>query len=318
MAISQYTVPVAVQPKVEDYPYDLETALASVVALRATIPADAFTAEILGTERAGHGVFIADGLVLTIGYLITEAEEVWLTLHDGRTAPGFALAFDNETGFGLVQALAKVDVPSLALGSSAEAELGERVVVGGAGRERSVAARIVAKQEFAGYWEYLLDEALFTAPAHPHWGGTALIGPTGELLGVGSLQLEAARGGNLNMIVPIDLLKPILHDMRKFGRANRPARPWLGFYASEMEERIVIVGVATGAPANRAGLQPGDIIVAVRGKEVRTLASLWRAIRQLGDAGVEVALTLFRGGDMFDVRVKSGDRTSFLKRPRVH
>ncbi len=318
MPIPEYTVPAAFQPKVEDYPYALDSALASVVALRAKIPGDAFTAEILGTERAGHGVFIDDGLILTIGYLITEAEEIWLTLHDGRTAPGFVLAFDNETGFGLVQALAKVDVPSLPLGSSADVDLGERVVVGGAGREQSVAARIVAKQEFAGYWEYLLDEALFTAPAHPHWGGTALIGPGGELLGIGSLQLEAARGGNLNMIVPIDLLKPILDDLRKSGRANRPARPWLGFYASEMEERIVIVGVAAGAPASRAGLQPGDIVVAVRGQEVRTLASLWRAIRELGAAGVEVPLTLFRGGDMFDVSVRSGDRASFLKRPRIH
>ena len=143
------------------------------------IPADAFTAETLGTERAGNGVLIrADGLVLTIGYLVTEAETIWLTLIDGRAVPGHVLAYDQDTGFGLVQALARLDLPALPIGHSSAVSVGERVVVGGAGgRQHSVAARIVAKQEFAGYWEYVLDEAIFTAPSHPNWGGTALIGP---------------------------------------------------------------------------------------------------------------------------------------------
>src|SRR5262249_55522549 len=187
--VSDWKVPSSVQPKPEDYSYDLDLALAAVVGLRATIPADAFTAETLGTERAGNGVFIRnDGLVLTIGYLITEAETIWLSLSDGRSVPGHVIGYDQETGFGLVQALAKLDVPALEIGQSSAASIGERVVVGGAGgRHRSVAARIVAKQEFAGYWEYLLDEAIFTAPSHPNWGGTALIGPAGDLIGIGSL-----------------------------------------------------------------------------------------------------------------------------------
>src|ERR1044072_2994627 len=235
-ALPGFKVSPAGQPKPEDYDYDLDKALSSVMGLHAIIPSDAFTAETLGTERAGDGVLINErGLVLTIGYLITEAETIWLHLNDGRVVPGHVLGYDQATGFGLVQALAKLDLPWLTLGASTMIALEEKVVVGGAGgRQRSVAARVAGKQEFAGYWEYVLDEAIFTAPAHPNWGGNALIGPAGDLLGIGSLQLERARerGSNehLNMIVPIDDLKTILDDMMKFGKPNRPPRPRLGPY----------------------------------------------------------------------------------------
>jgi S1-C subfamily serine protease len=190
------------------------------------------------------------------------------------------------------------------------------------GRQRSVAARIVAKQEFAGYWEYVLDEAIFTAPAHPNWGGTAAIGAGGELIGIGSLQLEQVREGGLtqhiNMIVPIDLLKPILDDMIALGRPNRPPRPWLGLYATEVEGRVVIVGMADGGPAQRARLQAGDLVVSVGGREVHDLAGFFRAVWARGEAGVEVPLLIFRDGRSFEVRVTSADRTRFLKRPSLH
>src|SRR5262249_55890792 len=195
-----------------------------------------------------------DGIVLTIGYLITEAETVWISLSSGATVPGHVLGYDQETGFGLVQALARLDVPVLPIGDSSAAEVGMRVVVGGSGgRKRSVAARILAKQEFSGYWEYVLDEAIFTAPAHPFWGGTALIGPAGDLIGIGSLQIQQAtadpkqkvsRQGqsadDANMIVPIDLLKPIFDDLITIGRPNRPARPWLGLYATEIGNNVAV------------------------------------------------------------------------------
>ena len=174
-ALTEWKVPPSAQPRAEDYAYDLERALSSVVGLHSIIPPDGFTAETLGVERAGNGVLIDNGLVLTIGYLITEAATVWLHLGDGRVAEGHALGFDQETGFGLVQALGKIDLPALPIGSSAAAEIGERVVIGGAGgRTRSLAGRIAARQEFAGYWEYVLDEAIFTSPAHPNWGGTGI------------------------------------------------------------------------------------------------------------------------------------------------
>ncbi|MHC2433277.1 S1-C subfamily serine protease [Bradyrhizobium sp. USDA 4451] len=225
---TEWKVPAAFQPRPEDYRYDLDRALMSVVGLHSIIPPDAFSAETLGTERTGNGVVIDRGLVLTIGYLITEAATVWLHLGDGRAVEGHALGFDFESGFGLVQALGQLDIDPLPIGSSAATQVGDNVVLGGAGgRTRSVASQIAAKQEFAGYWEYLLDEAIFTYPAHPNWGGTGLINKDGELIGIGSLQLErerSSRSEHVNMIVPIDLLRPVLGDLRKFGRVDRPAR----------------------------------------------------------------------------------------------
>jgi len=322
-SLGDWHVASALRPKPEDYRYDLDAALASMVALRATIPSDAFTAETLGTERAGNGVVIRNGIVLTIGYLITEATSIWLHLSDGRTVPGHVLGYDQETGFGLVQALSRMDVPALPIGSSAGLSVGERVVVGGAGgRQRSVAARVADRHEFAGYWEYVLDEAIFTSPAHPNWGGTALIGAAGDLLGIGSLQLERPREGgeaeHLNMIVPIDLLKPILNDLMTYGRRNHPPRPWLGLYASEIEDKVVIVGLANGGPAQRAKLHAGDVILAVAGTEVTDLAGLFRHIWSLGAAGVEVPLHVYRDGRTFDLRIASGDRDRFLKGPSLH
>ncbi|HEY7298695.1 MAG TPA: S1C family serine protease [Xanthobacteraceae bacterium] len=323
MPRSEWKIQPAVQPKPQDYEYDLDRALASVVAVRSVIPSDAFSAETLGTERAGNGVLIReDGVVLTIGYLITEAEQVWLTFSDGRPAPGHVLGYDQETGFGLVQALARVELPALSLGSSSEARVGERVVVGGAGgRHHSVAARIAARQEFAGYWEYVLDEAIFTAPAHPNWGGTAVIGPHGDLLGIGSLQLEQPReqgNDHLNMSVPIDLLKPIFDDLVSYGTRNRPPRPWLGLYATEVNDRVVLVGISNRGPARKADLRTGDIVLAVGGAEVNDLAGLFRRIWSLGTAGVEVPMTINRDGRTMQVKVASADRRRFLKAPRLH
>jgi S1-C subfamily serine protease len=321
--VSNWKIPASVQPKPQDYGYDLDQALAAVVGLRTIIPADAFTAETLGTERAGNGVLIRNDVVLTIGYLITEAQTIWLSLIDGRVVPGHVLAYDQATGFGLVQALARLDLPALPLGQSSAAKVDDPVVVIGAGgRTRSVAARIVAKQEFAGYWEYVLDEAIFTAPAHPHWGGTAVVGPAGDLIGIGSLQVEGmVKGGKtepLNMVVPIDLLKPILDDLLTMGRANHPPRPWLGIYATAMEEKVVIVGLADDGPAERANLRTGDVVLAVAGTEVNELPDLFRRIWSLGNAGVEVPLTIDRDGRTLDLRVASGDRNRFLKGPSLH
>ena len=325
-SLIEWKVPPGVQPRTGDYAYDLERALSAVVGLHSIIPPDAFTAETLGVERAGNGVLIGDGLVLTVGYLITEAETIWLHLSDGTVVQGHALGFDGETGFGLVQLLGRTSLPVLEFGSSNGAVIGERVVVGGAGgRTRSLAGRIAAKQEFAGYWEYLLEEAIFTFPAHPNWGGTALISSQGDLIGIGSLQIERVREGggkgateNLNMTIPIDLLKPILGDLTKFGRINKPVRPWLGVYCTEVEDRVVIVGIAPKGPAARAEIRTGDIIVAVAGENVSTLASFYRRVWATGEAGVEVPMTLHRDGVTFDVRVNSSDRAKFLKGPRMH
>ena len=300
---------------------DLDKTLRSIVTINASIPEDAFTASILGTERSGSGVVIREsGVVLTIGYLITEAEEVWLTSAEGRLTPAHALAYDQETGFGLLQALGRLDLPALELGRSGEARLGDPVVVAGGGRGQFVRGNIVARQEFAGYWEYLLDEAIFAGPAHPMWGGTGLIGADGKLLGIGSLLVQQMTGTgaqDINMVVPIDLLPPILDDLLNYGRVNKPPRPWLGLYCGESEGKIVVGDVAERGPAAAAGLRQGDLVTGVRDQAVDGLADFYRKVWSSGPAGTEIPIEVVRGSRSMWLRVKSADRASLLKKPRL-
>jgi S1-C subfamily serine protease len=317
-----WEIPLVAQPKPEDFAFDLDRLLLSVVGLQAHVPEDAFTAGILGTERSGSGVVIRDnGLVLTIGYLITEAESVWLTTGDGRAAPGHALAYDQETGFGLVQALGRLGVPALPLGRSSEIKTGAPAIVAAGGRAQSVRANILGTQEFAGYWEYLLKEAIFTAPAHPFWGGAALIGREGTLLGIGSLNVQQVteRGTtrDINMVVPIDILKPILDDLLTYGKRQGPPRPWLGLYCAENDKKVVVAGVLERGPAAAAGMRVEDVIWGVRDEGVASLADFYRKVWASGPAGTEIPIELLRDGRTVWVRVKSVDRSALHKAPRL-
>jgi len=291
--------------------------LRSIVGVETSVPPDGFTASILGTERSGSGVVIGEkGLVLTIGYLITEAEQVSLTTASGRVVEGHPLAYDQETGFGLIQALGPLDAPAIAFGDSAEVRTGDDVFFASAGEV--VEAQLAAKQEFAGYWEYLLDEALFTAPAHPSWGGGALIGADGRLLGVGSLMLQAATQEgtqDINMVVPINLLPPILDELVTRGRVDRPARPWLGLYSTDNDGHVVAMNVDPRGPAAAAGMQAGDIIRDVRDRSIDDLGDFYRAVWASGPAGTEIPLRIVRDGREQWIRIKSADRDDFLKKP---
>lgn len=318
-----WAFPKSVQPEPDDLGFELEPALNAVVQLRSEIPQDAFTASILGTERVGNGVVIGkDGLILTIGYLVTEAESIWLTTNSGAVVAGYPLAYDQATGFGLVQPLGRLDAPPLSRGSATSCQPGDDVIViGHGGREHALRAKIIAKREFAGYWEYVLDEALFTAPAHPQWGGAAVVGMDGRLIGVGSLLVQEPIGGQQiqgNMSVPIDLLEPILHEMLTMGRANRPQRPWLGMYTTEVSGQLVVAGLADGGPADRAGIKVRDVIIAVDEERPATLADLFRAVWNRGPVGTEVAMTLARGTERLQLRVRTADRSDFLKKPQLH
>ena len=205
--------------------------------------------------------------MLTIGYLITEAEHVWLADSEGRVTPAHALATDAETGFGLVQALGDLKCPALEIGRSSEVKLGDPVTVAAGAGTKPVRAMVVGRQEFAGYWEYFLDEAIFTSPAHPFWGGAGAIDAEGKLVGIGSLHVEqlSEKGGprDINMIVPIDLLPPILDDMLTYGRVNKPARPWLGVFSAENGDEIIVASVAESGPAAEAGIRRGDVLASV-------------------------------------------------------
>ncbi len=302
---------------------DLETINQSVTRLRADIPEDAFTAGILGSQRVGSGVLIdSAGLVLTIGYLMTEARDVWLTDADGREVAAHPLAYDQVTGFGLVLSLQKLNSLPIPIGSSAELRAGSEVHVLSAKEfAPPQSARVLARREFAGAWEYLLEEAIFTVPAHPHWSGAALIDNRGALVGLGSLLVREVIGGeeiNANMFVPIDLLKPILQSLKSTGRADRQPRPWLGVYAVELAGKVYVTGVVEGGPAQRADIREGDVIREVGRHEVGTLPDFYRRVWAVGPAGTGVPLTTMRGATQIHLNVRSVDRGDLLKRPQAH
>jgi S1-C subfamily serine protease len=302
---------------------DLQGISRSVVKLRADVPEDAFTAAILGSQRTGNGVVInADGLILTIGYLVTEATDVWLTTLDGRELAAHPLAYDQVTGFGLVLPLQNAGIAPVPLGSSADLKAGdEAFVVSSPEFGEPQPVRIFARREFAGAWEYLLEDAIFATPAHPHWSGTALIDAQGSLVGLGSLLVRELTGGeeiNANMFVPIDLLKPILEDLSTRGRASRRSRPWLGVYAAEMTGKVYVTGVAEGSPAHLADIREGDLITRVAEHEVATLPDFYRRLWAVGPAGTGVRLTAIRGGTRLQLNVRSVDRVDLLKRPQAH
>jgi S1-C subfamily serine protease len=317
-------VPIEYCPKPGDYGFDLEEKLSAVLGVRSRMPSDAVTASHLGTEREGHGVVISEnGLVLTIGYLITEAETIWLVDSTGNATPAHVMGYDQETGFGLLQALGRLSVPHLELGDSRSAAVGDPIVIAAHGGARnSVAAKVVSKREFAGYWEYVLDEGIFTAPAHPFWGGSGAIDRDGRLIGITSLFVQQALPEDTpfhgNLVVPIDLFKPIKDDLMTYGMVQKPPRPWLGIIMSEIQNALVVANINERGPARRAGLQVGDIILGVNGEQVDDLPSLFRSIWRVGEAGVEVPMVIVRDGEVMEIGIPSVDRRSILKSPQLH
>jgi S1-C subfamily serine protease len=306
----------------DELPFDVEAVHRALTPLQAEIPEDAFTAPILGTERQGGGMVIgAGGLILTIGYLIVEAESVAVLDAEGRPTEAEVLAYDFESGLGLARATAPLDRPILNFGTVRDLRPGSTVITSCGGAE-TIVQTVTAKQPFQGYWEYALDEAVYTTPAHPNWGGAAMVGMDGLLYGVGSLYLEHAgpEGESQpgNMIVPIDLLDPILNDLLTHGRRQGPARPWLGVFVDERMGHVVVLGTSPRGPAASAGLNQGDIILRVNGRAVGGLADFYETLWASGPAGAEIGLTLMRqdAGSSFETVIRSADRDSYLKIPR--
>jgi S1-C subfamily serine protease len=297
--------------------------LQAIVGVRAEVPADARTARVLGREREGSGVIIdSDGLILTIGYLILEASSVDIVNQGGETIPAAVVAYDHATGFGLVRAARPLGVKPLHLGDSSALAEGEGVLaVGFAGPRPLTPQQVVSRRDFAGYWEYLLENAIFTTPAHPFHSGAALLGADASLLGIGSLLVNHALPGEEpvrgNMFVPIEALEPILADLVIHGRATAPSHPWLGVYTDEAEGRVFITRLADDGPGEKAGLKSGDIIVGVDGRRVGNMADFLRKVRAQGNAGTDIPLDVVHldapGLDIERIDVRSIDRHEWLK-----
>jgi S1-C subfamily serine protease len=311
---------VEVDPKAEDEGIDPDKLYSALVRIQTTAVPDARSNATLGREREGTGTVIAKGgIVLTIGYLLVEADDVKVTDNRGRTYPARVLAYDHPTGLGLLKITVPFNVEPVKLGTSAKLADKEPVLVAGWGGIPDTAlAYVVSRRPFSASWEYLLDEAIFTAPATTGWSGAALVDRKGTIVGVGSLIVRDATEGEPklpgNMFVPIDSLKPILDDMIATGRRKEAPRPWLGVAAEEVQGGRLIVGrVSPDSPADLAGLRAGDIILGVGDEPVRSQADFYRKVWSKGKAGAEIPLKVLQGVDIKDLRVRSIDRVEYFK-----
>jgi S1-C subfamily serine protease len=295
-----------------------EELLRAITRIRTTIPETARTARTLGTEREGSGVVIdTQGHVLTIGYLVLEAETIEVADSDDQTVPASFVGYDHSSGFGLIRTNPPLPIQPMPLGQSSAVTVGDPVLVAShGGREGVQGARVVSRQEFAGYWEYLLEEAIFTMPPHRNFGGAALIDRQGHLVGIGSLLTQVVLPGvgamPGNMFVPIDRLQPILGDLIAQGRPAEPPKPWLGIHAEEAYGRVFVRRTLADGPAEQAGLQPGDIVLKVGPHGVEGLADFYRQVWALGGAGVAIPLSILQGAQIREVTVHSIDRYRYL------
>ena len=292
--------------------------LKAIVKVKANIPGNAATAQILGTEREGNGVIIDKrGHILTIGYLILEAETIEVTKVNGDRVEADFVAYDYQTGFGIIRATEPLYIAPLQLGQSLRLKKGDPVLIAGfGGTEAVVGARVISRMEFAGYWEYLLEDAIYTSPPYPDFGGAALIDRDGQLLGIGSIftriNVEGMGSIACNMSVPIDLLKPILTDLISTGRSSAPPQPWLGVHADEAHGRVFIIRVTPKGPAAKAGIKAGDVVVAVNQTPVKGLAQFFRQLWSSGPAGVKVTLSILQETQVREISVPTADRYRFL------
>jgi S1-C subfamily serine protease len=297
----------------------VEELVSAVVRIKTHINPDGRTVDGLGREREGSGIVIdSNGLVVTIGYLMVEAYAAEVIDNSGHAVPADVVGYDHETGFGLLRTIEPLKLKPMALGKSAEVKEHDPVLIASFGGSAMVgAAYVVAKREFAGNWEYMLDKALFTAPPHPAWSGAALINREGKLVGVGSLIVGDAAGGSEktpgNMFVPIDRLPPILGDLITDGHPAGPGRPWLGVNADEVRGRLLVSRVTPGGPAEAAGIKRGDIIVGVKGDQPKSLADFYRKVWAQGAAGATVTLDVLQDAEVRHVDVKSINRRDHLK-----
>jgi len=321
LALACGTATAAAPTELELQSRALARAAESVLGLRATAVEDARSINTLGRERQGSGVVIGrDGLVLTIGYLILEAEQVLLITDDERELPARVVGYDVATGFGLVQALTPLKLEPAPLGDAAVVFPDEPLMVVSGGEDGAVSmARLASRRAFSGYWEYHIEGALFTTPARRDHPGAGLFNPRGELVGIGSLIVNDAAGPGRprlpgNMFVSIDLLKPILAELRERGTSARSQRAWIGLNCVELEGHLRVVRVSDDSPADVAGLQPGDTIVRIDGREVAELEQFYKTLWSGSAAEREVTLDIQRDGTAQTLKVQSVDRAKTLRR----
>jgi len=293
--------------------------LAAVVRVKMKAVKGARSSDTLGEEREGTGILIDDkGHILTIGYVVMEAQSIEITTQDDKTVPAVLAGYDHVTGFGLLRALTPLDIKPIALGDADKLPVKEPVMVlPHGGRGAATLAYVMSRRKFTGSWEYQLDSAIFTSPPTMKWAGAALLNREGKLVGVGSLLVRDSIGPGQavpgNMFVPIDLIKPILADLIVSGKRSGPQRPWIGLATEEVQGHLFVTRVSPDSPAEKAGLKRGDIVIGVGGNPVTTHEVLYEKLWAIGDAGVDVPLRVLQGAELKEIRVRSIDRNEYFR-----
>ncbi len=302
----------------------LTRANAAVVGVQVTAAEGARSIDTLGLRRIGSGVVIGtDGTVLTIGYLLLEADTVQIITQDRKTVPARVVAYDQATGFGLLRPLVPLrGVSPVTLGSANSINTGEALMASTGAQPNDDAGanmtQLVSKRAFSGYWEYHIDTALFTSPPVENHSGAPLFNQRGELIGIGSLFVMDAMGQNQrlpgNMFVPIDLLKPIITELTETGSSKLSRRPWLGLTSSEQGGRVQIQRVSKESPAQTAGLQAGDVVLAIDDVKVATLEAFYKKLWDRSAPDTEVKLTVLQGAELKTIVLKPVDRASTYRK----
>ena len=316
-------------PEENNYNFDLYAALDSVVRLESKVPETAFSAQTLGTERDGSAVLINhDGILLTIGYLVLDANSIIIKAYGEEPIPAELVGYNHETGLALIHALRPLNKKPIENSKEDRIEEEMSVIVAPYGGEHhSICAEVVSRREFCGSWEYMIDNAIFTAPIHPNWSGAALINEAGKLCGIGSLwvndAMEARSNDNNqdvagNMFVPSNLLTPIYNDLISYGLASASTRPWLGMYTSEAADQLIVAGIVPDAPASKSDLEIGDLIKGINNHSTASLSEMYKKIWSLGVAGIDITINIIRDGLDLDVLIKTDNRYNYMDKRKEH
>jgi S1-C subfamily serine protease len=299
----------------------VERVMQSVVAIQARTDDDASTARTLGQRRQGSGVVIGPDLVLTIGYLLIEAQSVDLIDRQGRRVPAQVKAVDTVSGFGLVRSLVPLRLEPVPLGDSDVVKAPAKVLTLGQGEVELTELQVVSRKPFAGNWEYLLETPLMTLPAVNNWSGAGLFDEAGQLIGLGSLLVPDVFGDSKpmpgNLYVPLNELKPQLVELLRNGKRTGPAQSWLGISSQAVRGGgLMVQRVTPESPASQAGIQAGDVLVALQGRAIDNLPDFYRQLWTSGPAGSTLEITVKRLGQERKIRITTGDRALSLKAPR--
>lgn len=291
----------------------------AVMAIQSHVPESAITADLLGTLRNSHAVQVSeDGLMLTVGYSVLEADEIWITNKRGKTTEGILLANDFNSGIALIKPASPIGTTWFDTANKDQLKAGDTVSIYTSEDNKPMEAVVFAKEEFAGRWEYLLEEAFYTVPLCEHWSGAALVNNDGKLCGIGSLAIGLAspQGQAIpgNLFIPVELVMPHLEHMALYGETPEDKRPWLGILTEEHDAELHVTGVYSRAPAAKAGIKPGDVILSVENQPVASLAGFFRSVWRCGPAGTEIPLTIRNSTDSEtrDITLQTIDRNAYF------